>query len=116
MRLSKKRAIKLFREHWKWLAETGSNRKDDWPGWDFDDDYIEHCCFLCEYAKGRSDHDCRKCPIDWGVNYEIEDGSGQCSYADNDTWNYYGKWDRARTVKTRKKYAKIISELPELEL
>ena len=100
MKLTKKKTIKLFREHWKWLAETGSNSKEDWPGYNFDNP-IESDCFLCEYAgQHPTGHYCGdNCLIAWsGMDCEVGE---------------FGKWCDAKTVRIRKKYAKIISELPE---
>ena len=48
MRLTRKKAIEISIELWTWLAETGSEYKDDWVGWNkygaLDDD-----CALCAY-------------------------------------------------------------------
>ena len=112
MKLTKKKAIELFRAHWKWLSETGKEEKDEWPEFDFWSELIENECFLCEFTWGKipgvngKDVNCLKCPIDWGIA-AFEYDSCPCESA------AYKKWRIAKTKRTRKKYAKIISELQE---
>lgn len=105
IKLTKKEAIKLFREHWTWLAETGGN-EDSKAQWLIDNDYlnIECNCFLCEYVKQKHNNNCDKCPIDWKSNRST---SIICFY------NYFEEWEEAKTVKDRKYFAKLISQLPE---
>ncbi len=108
MKLTKKKAIKLFREHWQWLTETGTIWKDEWPEHDFEEDPISGGCFLCEYldqkeAELGKNEDCDNCPIDWGT-------SKTCV---GDSKSPFMKWIHSQTVPTCKKYAKIVSELPE---
>jgi len=92
---------RLHREGlWAWLAETGSNRKEKWPRWKRNGGDVEendYYCFCCIVA----DDICRFCPIDWG-NDLLCFGKETA----------FGKWRRAKTAKTRKKYAAIIAELP----
>jgi hypothetical protein len=109
MKLTKKKAIKLFREHWRWLAETGSTIKSNWPGHDFLKDEIASMCFLCEYMDQVDGENggCDGCLIDWpGENCADKHSIG-------DDKGLFAKWWKAKTEKTRQKYAKIISELPE---
>ncbi len=49
MKLTKKEAIDISIELWRWLAETGANSKSLWPGWK-KYDRIHNDCPLCEYA------------------------------------------------------------------
>ena len=103
MKLTKKRAIKLHRELWDWLFHHPSKKKWDWPRWTRnggDISVIENDCFLCEYDKFRKD-DCMACPLDWGGR--------NC----NDDNAYFNLWNKAKLLGTRKKYAKIIRDLPE---
>ena len=61
MRLTKRKAIELSCELWKWLAKTGME-KEDWPEWEENGGKYHtregSYCFLCEYV---SPHD--KCTI-----------------------------------------------------
>lgn len=95
MELTKKRTIKLHREHWRWCKRTGKDKKD-WPEWE---NYpnILYNCFLCEYTQ----ENCDKCPLEWNTESCLDVGS------------YYRRWLEAKTPRTRKKYAKLIAELPE---
>ena len=98
MRLTKKKAIEESIELWEWLAETGKE-KEDWPEWN-EDENILNDCFFCEYSYRRSGAlGCKYCPL------------GRDCY---DT--AFGKWDKARTRPTKKKYARLfLAELKELK-
>jgi hypothetical protein len=107
MKLTKKKAVKMFRAHWRWLAETGSRHKEFWPGHDFAEDGIDSTCFLCEYMD-QVDGDCRDCPIEWpGINCADKNHE--------DEKGLFSKWWSAATRRTRREYARIISKLPERE-
>jgi len=108
MKLTKKKAIELHRELWDWLYGHPSKAKEDWPRW------IEHGgtippvkddCFLCEYARGPNGGfpNCSSCPLDWGPTF----------YCALSSKSYFVAWAYSKTPKTRKKYAKIIRDLPE---
>ena len=106
MKLTAKKAVKLSIEQWTDLSETGG-KKEDWEKWEYNGGKYElmsqNDCFLCEYRlnKGRA-HDCLDvCP--YSLKYK-------CYCDDGDT--LYSKWDWAKTKTTRKKYAKIIRDLP----
>lgn len=94
MKLTKKKALDITIELWEWMAETGSDYKGDWHGWE---KYwvMANNCALCEcYAIQRSeDGGCGECPIQ-----NCEDDFA------------YGKWDGAKTKPTRKKYAGLFLE------
>ena len=99
LRLTRKRAIELSIELWKWLAETGG-RKGKWPGW-LKHNEVQDDCFLCEY-----DHQhkgcCDSCPIE---------KTHDCSCYSL----YFVEWDEAKTPKDRKKYAALfLKQLEEL--
>ncbi len=85
--LTKKKAIKIGKELWTWLAETGEKFKSRWPGWEEYGKMQDDCAF-CEYA-----HSCDDCPL------------GQDCY---DT--YFANWCDAQTPEDRKKYAKLFLE------
>ena len=90
--LTAKKALRITRELWTWLARHPDKQKEDWPGWEKYGEMV--CgCPLCEY---RNEHDltCIKClVVNWGhfVCYEKP--------------GLYYKWNVARTPETRSKYA-----------
>lgn len=102
MKLTRKQAIKLHREMWSWLAETGAKCKSNWPR--FKDLYeTAGYCFCCEFEEIHKGHYCgATCILVWPP-----DDRG-CS-EQNDPFT---KWYSAKTKKTRQKYARIIAELP----
>ena len=101
MKLTRRKAIELFREHWRWAGKTGKYKKE-WPG--LHGEYIENDCFLCEYDnQHKGSYCCNTCLIIW----PSEDGSCEGSGSP------YDKWGAATTPRTRKKWAKVIAELPE---
>ena len=97
MKLNKKETIRLHRELWDWLYKHPSKDKEDWPEWARNYGYssVRNLCFLCDY-KGIC------CPVSW-VKTDTCQGKG----------SYYFSWSSAKTLKTRKKYAKLIRDLPE---
>ena len=95
MKLTKKKAIKISRELWDWLAETGEESKADWHGWEKYGKMHDDCA-LCEYVRTREG--CISCPL------------GQDCYG-----TYFGNWYKARKPETRKKYAALfVKQLEEL--
>lgn len=100
--ISKKEAIRLHREMWNWLYHHPTKAKDDWPEWEKNDGPIAEgpfgvWCFLCYF-------DC--CILDWSPYTDCMKGKGE-------KVSFYRRWQRAKSPKTRKKYAKIIRDLPE---
>lgn len=89
---------KLFRRHWRWMAETGARFTHHWPEWKHNggECHAENFCFCCRDCG----IDCDDCPVDWG-------GEDCC-----DGRTLYMKWSEAKTPRTRKKYAALIAELP----
>ena len=100
MKLSRKKAIELCIELWKWLAKTGK-QKMAWPGWKKYGYEITALCWFCEYGEkqllryGKDVHRCYYCPLHLG---HIGCRRGPCAY---------NEWALARTSRTRKKYAKL---------
>ena len=93
MRLTKKQAYSNHYELWDCMYNNPSEYKDYWHRWEEnggDIVMVTDYCFLCEWftTRGR----CNKCPL----------GSG-CKL--------YYKWYHAKTLKTRKKYAKLIRDI-----
>ena len=98
MRLTRKKAIQLSIELWKFLADTGLE-KEDWPEFEYDENDDEFIyqgkniasgCFLCELTL---EDDCENCPY-----YEK---FGHC----NEDGTYYNLWESSTTKRKRKKYA-----------
>ena len=109
MKLSKKKAIELCRALWRSIARSGVYRKEDAPFWKthyIDPDTIDLCCFCCEYMINQKDATCivKGCIINWGTRFCTDDESP------------FSKWDTATTIKERKKWARVIANLPERKL
>jgi hypothetical protein len=118
MELTREQAIKLFREHWAYLAKTGSDYKAGWIQQHFPREKIANQCFLCEYDKQQLTLICESCPIEWP--------GGCCETMNN---GLYTQWrvlaiDRripeckriALEISQCKIIALQISQLPEKEL
>lgn len=98
MTLTKAKALLICYSLWSWLAKTGHDTKEDWPGWKKWGKMKENCP-CCEYVI-RYHNTCSKCPlIDlWPRNCQ--------QFSTNDTsWE---KWMYASSKETRKKYAAVI--------
>jgi len=102
-KLTKKKAIKLHRRLWDWLYHHPSKRKEDWPEWKFNGGRIadvKSWSFGCHL---KFHHDillfeaCENCCFD---NFICLGG-------------LFINWKQATTAKVRKKYAKLIRDLPE---
>lgn len=111
MNLTRKEAIKLFREHWSWLAETGSINKLEFLN--IKKHFVYVNCYLCDYV-GQINHyygletNCYKCPIVW-LRTNNAEGFAPCISS------YYEDWYNTEIddEKTRKALAREISLLPE---
>jgi len=116
-----KKAISLFRSHWKGLAKTGSTSilsgqypslKREWlntVGTDSD----ENVCFLCAYSDIRlivsSNYEKRCiCPIQWPKVLPVPnvDALPHCISS------VYGSWELSESILERKRLSTIISNLP----
>ncbi len=96
MKLTKKKALEICAELWGWLKDTPSKEKYDWPRWTENGGdilFMSNRCPLCEYTNG----DCKECPLVSFLSYCTSGG-------------IYTKWCRAESLKTRKKYAKMIKD------
>lgn len=96
MRLTRKKTIELCIELWEWCAKTGKH-KTDWPEWEKYED-ADNSCWFCEYTN-KWDRGCKHCPLVKKLGFGC--GAEEC---------FYGKWEDARTPRTRKKYAKLFLE------
>ena len=104
MKMTRKEAIRNFREHWASLAITGTDDKRDYlrrHGFQ----NISYACFLCEYVTDGMERDCNKCPIEWPETRT--DMEYACSRS------FYGDWEGAESPEERKRLAAIIRDLPE---
>ena len=104
--LSKKKAVELDREKWDWLYRHPSKNKEDWPRWKKnggDLDEVSMDCFACEYVEQFEEEECRLCPFVW---------PHAACLAPNRK-GLYNRWKDAKTHRTRKKYARLIRDLPE---
>ena len=105
--MDKEEAIKEHRKLWNWLYQHPSKRKEDYPKWERNGGNIPRMfndCFLCEYARNLSLFCPEACPLEWP--------DGGCTAEPS---KLFRRWGLARSPKTRKKYAKIIRDLPEKE-
>ena len=103
MRRAKKRTIELHREQWEWHFHHPTKQKEDWPRWEVNGGNIpnvDNLCFLCEYSFAHHTS-CKQCLLKW-PHFGCMSKGGP-----------YGAWIRARSPRTRKKYAKLIRDLPE---
>ena len=115
-KLTNKRALFLCWKLWEWMAETEELawNKNKWPKWYGNGGKVTFCtnhCPCCEYAGEFEDTDglyeinCNKCPLLhlWSKK--------KISYAcEKDNSSPYYRCKEAKTYKTHKKYAKIISD------
>lgn len=105
MKLTRKKIDELCYQLWDWLYHHPSKEKADWPKWSrvslsswnkryyYKDKFINQGCFYCNH------YSCPNCPL------------GKVSRCTADDAAYFGKWIRAESPKTRKKYAKLIRDI-----
>jgi hypothetical protein len=96
-------ALKLCREHWLYMANTGSKRKLDY--FDSINIYGSHIplneCYCCEYT-GQMDKDnsgCDHCPLN---NYAWEHSG--CLIKQS----IYRQWEQTKLISERSKYATMM--------
>ncbi len=110
MKLTKKEAIDISIELWRWLAKTGANHKSKWPGWK---KYgrIQNDCPLCEYTLFLSE----------GNRIGIHESCTDCPYAASfghclSTTNPYRRWITLYDKKERRHEAQLfVEQLEELQ-
>lgn len=105
--MNREEAIKICKELWTYLAETGK-KKLGWEGWVKYGEMLSDCPF-CEYTDTVSDPDaddwCKPCP------YYAKFGDCIGDYGDTP----FDEWCSAGSPKTRKKYAKeFLAQLEQL--
>ena len=101
MKLTKRKALTECIEWWTWLAAHPSKKKNDYPGTAEQMGYA--ClCPCCEYDWTHGYRYCGKaCPIKWP--------GGECNVSESPFY----KWNKAKSPRTRKKYALQIVKLAE---
>ena len=75
MKLTKRKALKICKELWEWLAENPDKQKIHWPDWEKYGE-MSHGCPCCEYRDQRQDQEgfrlssyCEKgCLVAWANN------------------------------------------------
>jgi hypothetical protein len=81
---------KLHKGMWEWLAKNPKKEKCQWPGFrtihKLGFSIPDNDCFACEFtgSKGRIDGDCKKCPVDFGIE--------KTSYNCENKNSYYQLW------------------------
>jgi hypothetical protein len=78
------------------LNALGYNRSNNYPCCE---------CWACEWMCQHKMNNCEQgkaCPLDWIVTISCLDNGK----------SYYDKWGKAKNFKIRKKYAKLIRDLP----
>lgn len=117
-KLTKKELRRMREGHialWTWLAETGSEDKKKWAGWE---KYGKqpHDCFCCGLVGLSGDgHDdftaCQYCPIDW-EDKEVCGDMGACTFGESE----FELWSYCDLVTERKRLAaKIATMWPEVK-
>ena len=90
------------RNHWQWLAITGSDDKKSYEpsyGW-------MYACACCEYTSKLEKYDmfwdCSKCPL---TGYAWEKLERKTSFCDHDQDSYFKLWFQGSSKKERQFYA-----------
>ena len=98
--------INNYRLMWRWMARTGSKHESNYPlsakDISFDEWHLDGHNYECWWGKKKEQLKsfCSRCFLKWEERFCEDDGSP------------FVKWCEAETKKDRKKYAKIIAELP----
>lgn len=104
----KRTILKLHRELWDWMYKNPSRDKREWPKWKhnggpYEGNSID--CFLCDWVEQTSGMGCTSvhsdCLLDWSPTTNCLDHG-----------SYFDKWLNSMTPKAKKKYAKLIRDLP----
>lgn len=121
MELTREQAIAEFRKEWNYIADEIEKFKMVIGIVDCKRRYcmenirypVKNYCFLCEYTcNGKWQQDCKKCPIEWPVNFGGAPCEGECSEDEQKN----GLWWRCNTAKTWQEQARLarqIANLPE---
>ena len=108
-RLDEQDALDLTIKLWEWVAKTGSNRKEDWPGWAKIPFTFKFFCPLCQYVGDTRRQTCIvKCP--WGRWKGIP-----CTDYPNPPPTNYSAWADAASADPSVRMAYARSFLAELK-
>ena len=107
MRLTKKKALQITADLWGWLEKHPSKKKHEWPEWEHKGGDVKDkeniYCACCDYVNSIDGQSCEDCPLTklWK---EIHGADSCCGDG------YFERWERSKSPKTKKKYARIIKE------
>ena len=99
MKLTKKKADELCYEMWNWLYHHPSKKKDYWPRWEKNGGDIPRMYAECPYCEF---YGCQKCPLAKAMKMTCVPGIG---------FSWFQRHRKAKTPKTKKKYAKLIRDV-----
>ncbi|MBW8001738.1 MAG: hypothetical protein FVQ80_06910 [Planctomycetes bacterium] len=106
-KFNKARTIELHDDLWDWCSRNPTKEKSDWPEWKKNGGKIPEVeceCFLCEWVRDSYKESCvEKCPLKWSSK------NGRCNSLDGE----FHMWENAKTLKLKRKYARLIRDLPE---
>lgn len=115
MDLTLEKSIEYHRELWGWLAENPASNKEDWPGWkQVFEKYpelmesghiVSSRCFACYATKQIAFGGCADCVLEWPGEDCFDDKP-------DDEKGLFLRWEYAKTLKTSKKLAIQIRDLP----
>lgn len=104
--MTREEAIRKHRELWHWIAAEHRRRKSAIVYKGHNPDVAEeepmNSCWLCEYVRSIGIR-CEDCPINWGSETCLKDGSPYNAWA----------FDISLDYEERAKLADTIAELPE---
>jgi len=110
-RLTKRHALELCRDLWRWLARHPKAEKEGWPRWKWNGGDLPdfNCnCPCCEYVERLyfPGTNCKECPLVdfWPDKYCLTTGSA------------FERWERSSNPKARTKYATQIADAAVKEL
>lgn len=109
---TKKQEIERHRELWDWCYCNPEKEKYDWPRWkrnggDIDNLEYGAFCFPCNWVMKHCKGSCNKCFFEWPEGM-------YCNRNTDDATGIYFLWKTTSLSNhtNRKKYAKIIRDLP----
>ena len=105
---TKLEALYATRNHWHWLAITGSSDKrsylpaNNWP-------FVCACCLYAGADESldypEENRDCEECPLNgyaWGV---LEEEDAEATSCTDGRWSYYRAWRESSLYELRRFYA-----------
>jgi hypothetical protein len=119
-KLTKKKAIEITIELWKWMEQNPDKNKQDWPGWRVYD-YADCGCSCCEYTKRKTrnvtiDKNCEEfCPLImlWPYKRDISSDGITIRMSCEQDQSIYAKWSQSHFKKNKVKYARELWQSAE---